>query len=79
LLPDTYLDTALAIAERIRAATEALDVEHEGNRFKFTISVGVAAPSARTTLDAWIARADAALYQAKQFGRNRVVADQLAA
>jgi diguanylate cyclase (GGDEF)-like protein len=76
LLPDADLDAAVAIAERVRAATEALVVEHEGHRIGFTISAGVAALHASNTLDGWIAHADAALYRAKQEGRNRVVADR---
>jgi len=74
LLPEIALDAALAVAERIRAATESLVVEHDGCRISFTASAGVAALRAGTTLDAWVARADAALYQAKLGGRNRVVA-----
>jgi len=74
LLPDTGSDAALAAAERIRAATEALVIEHHEYDIRFTLSVGIAALSADATLDQWIARADAALYEAKQGGRNRVVA-----
>ena len=75
LMPDTSIDAALAVAERLRAATESVVVEHEGRRVGFTISAGVAALPPGATLDAWIARADAALYQAKQSGRNRVAMD----
>jgi diguanylate cyclase (GGDEF)-like protein len=74
LLPETTLQDALAIAERIRADTEARVVEHEGCRIGFTTSVGVADLAPGETLDDWIARADAALYRAKQSGRNRVIA-----
>jgi len=74
LLPDASLEAARAVAERIRAAAESLLVEHEGQRIRFTTSGGVAALGDDATLDAWIARADAALYQAKQGGRNHVVA-----
>jgi diguanylate cyclase (GGDEF)-like protein len=80
LLPDTALDAAFVVAERIRASTEALVVAHEGRTINVTISGGVAALCADASLDAWVARADAALYQAKQGGRNRVVAaDQASA
>jgi diguanylate cyclase (GGDEF)-like protein len=74
LLPETTLDEALAIAERIRAATEAQVTEFEGCRIGFTTSVGVAQLTEGESLDDWIARADAALYRAKQTGRNRVIA-----
>jgi diguanylate cyclase (GGDEF)-like protein len=73
LLPETLPEEALAIAERIRAATEATVVEHEGCRIGFTTSIGVASLTAGESLDDWIARADAALYRAKQSGRNRVI------
>jgi len=74
LLPDCTLDAAHALAGRIRAATESLTVAYEGRDIRFTISVGIAALSAGMTLDQWIARADTALYRAKQSGRNCVVA-----
>jgi len=62
----------LVAAERLRAATEALLVEQDGVRITFTLSIGVAVLADDATLDQWIARADAALYRAKQGGRNRV-------
>jgi len=74
LLNDTDLDEAVAVAERLRAAVEAIDVpgaEHQpGGRV--TISVGVA----RTLPgrhDQVVEQADTALYQAKHGGRNRVI------
>jgi len=72
LLPDTAAATVLVAAERLRAATEALLVEQDGVRITFTLSIGVAVLAYDATLDQWIARADAALYRAKQGGRNRV-------
>jgi len=72
LLPDTAAATVLVAAERLRAATEALLVEQDGVRINFTLSIGVAVLADDATLDQWVARADAALYRAKQAGRNRV-------
>jgi len=54
------------------ALTEALLVEQDGVRINFTLSIGVAVLADDATLDQWVARADAALYRAKQAGRNRV-------
>jgi diguanylate cyclase (GGDEF)-like protein len=75
LLPDTDLDGALAVAERIRTAILALQIAHAGSPFGMvTISAGVAAcmpvqnsGSAAQLLEA----ADRALYLAKTGGRNR--------
>ena len=63
------------IAERIRADVEALVIEHEGKRIPVTVSIGIAVHDAETpaeSIEALIARADAALYKAKQNGRNRL-------
>jgi diguanylate cyclase (GGDEF)-like protein len=70
LLPATDAATALAVAERMRAAV----AEHPGPP-GCTTSIGVTCVQARdSNFEALIARADAALYQAKGEGRNRVVA-----
>ena len=58
---------------RLRAGIESLIVQHEGKTVRFTTSIGVAARRTGETLDQLIARADAALYEAKRSGRNRVV------
>lgn len=72
LLPETKRDTAQEIAERVRKKVEATRIEHEGNTIAVTISLGVAEWDRKATLDGLIRRADAALYQAKTAGRNRV-------
>ena len=79
ILPDTDRDTAAAIADRLRLAIQARELENSFARTGFvTISVGVAAcrPVATTAADSLIAPADAALYAAKHAGRNRVRAAQ---
>jgi diguanylate cyclase (GGDEF)-like protein len=70
LLPDTSLEEAMATAERIRASCAASrDVPF------CTVSIGVTTNQKGTdTLDAMLARADAAMYSAKTNGRNRVEA-----
>jgi diguanylate cyclase (GGDEF)-like protein len=75
-MPGTDLDTALAAAERLRAAVEALGEPHPDMPHRVvTISVGVAAmvppPSGR--VGQLTELADAELYLAKQTGRNRVM------
>ncbi len=73
LLPETSPDDALALAERLRAGLQAQVVRHQGQALVVTVSVGVAQILADDAdEDAALARADAALYQAKAAGRNRV-------
>lgn len=72
------LGAAIEVAERLRENIYALGIPHLGSRLgRVTASVGVAAvvPRAGDDASALIERADAALYGAKERGRNRVVAD----
>jgi len=72
LLPRTSRAQALKVAERIRSAVEALSME-AASRGGITISAGVAqSREIGESLDELLARADAALYRAKDLGRNRV-------
>ncbi|AVR87492.1 diguanylate cyclase [Thauera aromatica] len=72
LLPDTGLASAAALAERMRASIAAHHIDSVGC---VTASFGVAELGESESRDEWVARADAALYRAKQGGRNRVEAD----
>jgi diguanylate cyclase (GGDEF)-like protein len=73
VLRDASPAEALAAAERVRAAVEKMALPHsDGVGRVMTVSIGVAAGDADA--DALLARADAALYQAKDAGRNRVAA-----
>lgn len=75
ILPETSNEGALVSAERLRAvvADTAVPVT-EGRTISFTISIGVATfPVDVESGTALIAAADAALYAAKEGGRNRVV------
>ena len=73
LLPETSMEDALQVAERIRAQCAASADTRPGA--SCTVSVGVAATRHdRDTVDALMARADAAMYRAKDNGRNRVEA-----
>lgn len=73
LLPDTGGEGAAHVAEATRAAIADLPIEHDGSRIQVTLSLGVAEHQRGRNLEETIAQADAALYQAKQEGRNRVV------
>ncbi|WP_162823733.1 ligand-binding sensor domain-containing diguanylate cyclase [Lysobacter sp. TY2-98] len=75
LLVDCTLEQALAGAERIRDAVEAIDCEPFAPGFNVTASVGVAWSRGRAhsaSLRTLVPRADEALYRAKREGRNRV-------
>lgn len=75
LLPRTTLDGAIRTAERVRDAIENLLIQHdpEGAALRVTGSFGVSVWSGRSDYASAAKRADAALYEAKRQGRNRVV------
>ncbi len=75
LLPETAINGASVIAEKIREATEHSTVNSmENNTLTFTISLGIAQidPEEESDIEASIHRADTALYAAKRGGKNRV-------
>jgi diguanylate cyclase (GGDEF)-like protein len=72
LLSGVELVTAASIAERIRAAIEALGIEYHGQKIHVTASFGVAQWDGKSDLDEFIRCADETLYRAKKRGRNRV-------
>ena len=70
---DTTLEQALVVAERLREATAALLFDDVDPGLRVTVSIGVAqSQRSDDTHEDVLARADAALYRAKQRGRNRV-------
>ena len=74
LLPETPAKGAMDVAERIRAAIGVRPLAIDGEQVLATVSIGIACfPEDGRTLDALAVRADRALYQAKQEGRNKVV------
>jgi two-component system, cell cycle response regulator len=72
LLPETDLDGAVALGEKIRAAAAARPFGDDGHVFNLTLSAGAASLSDNESGHDMIARADMALYHAKEKGRNRV-------
>ena len=76
VMPDTSLDVAVAVAERLRARVAAEPFAPKGveGQLSLTVSIGVAEAAAGSTdSDALVRTADKALYEAKYGGRNRVI------
>lgn len=72
-LPNTTVDNAKIIAERLRAGVEKIRVAlSTGEVITVTISVGFTERQTGDTIESIIKRADDALYHAKESGRNRV-------
>jgi len=71
LLPQTDLENAAKVAERLRAAIEAHDFPEVG---KVTASLGISQAGLDENEERFCKRADEALYKAKEGGRNRVEA-----
>jgi diguanylate cyclase (GGDEF)-like protein len=74
ILPDTTLPDAIVVAERMRAAFAGNSVNTAQGCVSATVSIGVAVTEhAGFDLELLLAAADAAVYEAKARGRNRVV------
>jgi len=67
----------LALAERIRERIEAHPWEEVEHGLRVTISIGMDSDTTRASVGAMLAAADERLYEAKHYGRNRVVAEQV--
>lgn len=74
LLPETPLQTAIEVAERLRHTVERTTISYHRRHILVTISLGIASlRNDCTSITRLIERADTALYHAKAQGRNRVV------
>ena len=71
-LPGLDLTQALAIAERIRAAVEAVEFKPTGERYRLSLSIGGVTFMPPATFSQLYRSADRRLYAAKHAGRNRV-------
>lgn len=76
VLPETDADGAISVAEAIRSGVIALEIPHTdsmaNNSVSVSIGVATALPDSNSAHDALIAKANKALYRAKNEGRNRV-------
>jgi two-component system cell cycle response regulator len=72
LLPETDMEGAVALAEKIRARAASRTYGESGRSFRLTLSAGAGCLRDDESGHDMIARADMALYHAKEMGRNRV-------
>mgnify|MGYP002355359195 CR=1 FL=1 len=72
LLPETTLEQAVVVAEKLAAAVREKEISWDQQTIRLTMSFGVGSFVAGKSIDAFIQRVDNALYAAKHAGRNRV-------
>ncbi len=81
VLPETALDGAVLVAERLRATVAELQVHHEGQTMRVTASFGIASISGEwpegPVAEHLLTQADLCLYLSKKNGRNRVTSECL--
>ena len=79
LLPDTGLEDAIRLMERVREQVDEIDIFCGDHTHHVTVSVGLVEGASNGRVHEAIRRADAALYEAKEGGRNQVIARALSA
>jgi diguanylate cyclase (GGDEF)-like protein/PAS domain S-box-containing protein len=72
VFPETQLEDARSVAERLRVAVAGAPIRAGDNALDVTVSIGLAAFAQGEDIEKLFQRADAALYTAKQDGRNLV-------
>jgi diguanylate cyclase (GGDEF)-like protein len=72
VIPDSSLHNAELRAERVLQSLSELEIETAKGKIQITVSIGLASLASGDTGGSWLARADAALYEAKGAGRNCV-------
>ncbi len=75
ILPETEIDAGALVADRLRAAVDSAQIETAAGTIRVSVSIGIAmatGPGCSGQVEKLLAAADAALYRAKQGGRNRV-------
>ncbi len=72
VIPDSTLHNAELRAERVLQSISELEISTDKGKVQVTVSVGLCSLSSGDTGKTWLARADAALYEAKGSGRNCV-------
>jgi diguanylate cyclase (GGDEF)-like protein/PAS domain S-box-containing protein len=75
LLPETDIEGASIIAERLRKVVGESVLTYNEHKITFTVSIGIAQfKDGETTIEGPLSRADSAVYDAKKAGRNRISA-----
>ncbi|HEY8923632.1 MAG TPA: GGDEF domain-containing protein [Polyangia bacterium] len=74
VLRETSVNDARTLADRLLRAVRGIRIEREGTSIGLTVSIGVAELRAGETAASWLGRSDKALYEAKNRGRDQVVA-----
>jgi diguanylate cyclase (GGDEF)-like protein len=79
ILPETEIEKATEVAERLRKIISAEEVALPADlKIQFTVSIGIAALTDKNTnIDMLLNEADKALYRAKETGRNKVCTNQM--
>jgi diguanylate cyclase (GGDEF)-like protein len=72
-LPHTDEEGARVVAERIRQATQEIELAAPNDQVRFTVSIGISIYTEDLPFERLVGRADEALYKAKEGGRNRVI------
>jgi diguanylate cyclase (GGDEF)-like protein len=70
LLPDSTLDEASCIAEKLRVAIDTTPLRYDGKEHSLTVCIGVAEAQVDDDASSLLKRGDSALYAAKDAGRN---------
>ncbi|ADD69482.1 response regulator receiver modulated diguanylate cyclase [Denitrovibrio acetiphilus DSM 12809] len=73
VLPETDAGNAVAVAEKLRTAIGNTEMSYEGISFSVTMTFGVSEYDVSLGIEKSIKKADDALYEGKQTGRNKVV------
>ncbi|GMR08155.1 MAG: hypothetical protein BMS9Abin26_1160 [Gammaproteobacteria bacterium] len=76
LLPETTLEAAEVVAEKIRKTVEECEFHSKGDHVLITVSCGISELRRGDSMEVVFERADKNLYRAKETGRNRCISDR---
>ncbi|HPF08906.1 MAG: diguanylate cyclase [Candidatus Cloacimonetes bacterium] len=76
VLPETSMEGSRIVLDRIRRRVSEIELHHNGNEVRFTISIGMSYCQGACFRDNVIKEADLALYEAKRTGKNKLVCYQ---